>query len=63
MKKEKDVIEERCPRCNSPSPELHPAVQHEGEVQICPATWHHIPRTAAEAHIMAGREWGTMELN
>jgi hypothetical protein len=31
---------ERCPRCNSPSAELHPAVQHEGEVQICLHEWH-----------------------
>lgn len=31
---------ERCPICDSPSRELHPAVQHGGEVQICPATWH-----------------------
>jgi hypothetical protein len=30
----------RCPRCNSPSPELHPAVQHEGEVQMCQHEWH-----------------------
>ena len=39
----------RCPRCNSPSPELHPAVQHEGEVQICPDLWHQTVRTATEA--------------
>lgn len=30
----------RCPTCNSPSPELHPAVQWEGEVQICHDDWH-----------------------
>lgn len=30
----------RCPRCNSPSPERHPAVQHESEVQICPHPFH-----------------------
>ena len=31
---------ERCPTCDSPSPELHPAVQHEGEVEICKDQWH-----------------------
>lgn len=30
----------RCPRCNSPDPKLHPAVQAEGEMQPCSATWH-----------------------
>lgn len=32
--------DERCPRCDSPSPERHPAMQHEGEVQPCPDPWH-----------------------
>lgn len=31
---------ERCPRCDSPRPGLHPAVQHEGEVEICRHPWH-----------------------
>ena len=30
----------RCPTCNSHSPALHPAVQHGGEVHICPDPWH-----------------------
>lgn len=31
---------ERCPTCTSPSPELHPAVQYEGEVEVCRDSWH-----------------------
>jgi hypothetical protein len=30
----------RCPRCNSPDPKLHPAMQFEGEVQPCTHEWH-----------------------
>ena len=35
-----DAASERCPTCDSPSRELHPAVQHEGEVQVCRNPWH-----------------------
>jgi len=30
----------RCPRCNSPAPHLHPAVQFEGEVGTCIDDFH-----------------------
>lgn len=30
----------RCPRCDSPARNLHPAMQHEGEVQMCAHLWH-----------------------
>jgi len=30
----------RCPRCNSPKPHLHPAMQVGGEVQICTDVFH-----------------------
>jgi hypothetical protein len=36
-----DVAEgRRCPRCGSSQPHLHPAVQFEGEVEVCPHAFH-----------------------
>jgi len=30
----------KCPKCDSPAPHLHPAVQFEGEVQPCDHGFH-----------------------
>jgi hypothetical protein len=30
----------KCPTCDSPDPARHPAVQFEGEVQVCSNSWH-----------------------
>lgn len=38
---------DRCPRCNSPNPKLHPAMQFEGEVQTCSHPWHGAPQSTA----------------
>jgi hypothetical protein len=34
---------DRCPTCNSNRPHMHPAVQHEGEVEICTDDFHLTP--------------------
>lgn len=33
----------KCPTCDSPAPHLHPAVQCDGEVEICADTYHLTP--------------------
>lgn len=39
----------RCPTCDSPAPHLHPAVQHEGEVETCTDDFHLI-ETPSNTH-------------
>lgn len=34
------IMNDTCPKCGSHNPKLHPAVQHEGEVQICSDSYH-----------------------
>lgn len=33
----------KCPTCDSPAPHLHPAIQFEGEVQVCYDAYHRQP--------------------
>ena len=33
----------KCPICGSSAPHMHPAAQHEGEVQICSNDYHLTP--------------------
>lgn len=35
-----NTTETKCPKCDSPDPNRHPAVQFEGEVQICDHAFH-----------------------
>ena len=47
----------RCPKCDSPAPHLHPAVQFEGEVAICGDEFHkQITSENTEARIKAAEE-------
>lgn len=42
-------MSDKCPRCGSPTPKLHPAVQLGGEVSICMHEFHGpLPEAAKE---------------
>lgn len=49
----------RCPTCDSPSPERHPAMAWEGEVELCTDDYHlirtNMVRESVVAEIMAKR--------
>lgn len=51
----------RCPACDSPNPESHPAVQLGGEVEVCPDDYHLTPtnknKAAYIAEVHAKRAW------
>jgi len=44
----------RCPNCDSPAPHLHPAVQSEGEVEICTHDFHLTPTPQNTAEYIEG---------
>lgn len=47
-----------CPKCESPSPHLHPAVQHEGEIEICTDNFHltDTPQNIYRSQVLEKRE-------
>lgn len=50
----------RCPRCDSPDPKLHPAVQDGGEVQVCPDKFHE-PAEKKQATPLAAPAFNTLK--
>lgn len=54
---------DRCPRCTSPSPHLHPALQHEGEVVLCRDDFHRrvTPQNSAETIAEHDRELASLD--
>lgn len=55
-----------CPRCGSPDPKYHPAMQYEGEVQVCTHDFHasackqeykYGNAAGLEARLLPGEPW------
>ena len=57
-----DVMTKKCPHCESPAPHLHPAVQLEGEVEVCAHDFHlvetpqNMPAYIAAVHAKRARQ-------
>lgn len=50
------MSETKCPRCQSPSPERHPAMQFEGEVHLCSHEYHASTDSGRRALAAASRQ-------
>lgn len=48
-----------CPTCKAPEPHLHPALQYEGEVQLCSDSWHWTKAAKPRRSPAAKRRHGT----
>lgn len=48
------MADENCPHCDSPHPHLHPAVQAEGEVEVCIHDFHLTPTPQNRPEYIAG---------
>jgi hypothetical protein len=58
-------MDNNCPLCDSPAPNLHPAIQPEGEVEVCHHEFHgdYRPRPGESLRNMSRRLYGTVSRN